>query len=144
MAFWDKWFKPSKEEQTKISLRAEIQKLINLCSSLTDDLDIKLNQIKDKTTQVSIKKVKNQVNGAKDHLEGADKSLSELNVQLTIEELKEADENVNSKNLSDNALNYLISSIKILPKQYLTDVNYLRTNLDKLIRRDLPSFKTAS
>ncbi|AJF62917.1 MAG: hypothetical protein QT11_C0001G0781 [archaeon GW2011_AR20] len=141
MAFWDKWFKPSEEEQNKIKLRAKIQGLIKICNSLIEDLHAKLNQNKDKATQASIKKVRSQIQESLGHLEGADKSLNELNVELTIEELEEADKDINSKNLSDSAIHYLVSQVKILSKKYLSDISYIRTNIDNLIRVDLPGFK---
>ena len=64
-------------------------------NSLIEDLHAKLNQNKDKATQASIKKVRSQIQESLGHLEGADKSLNELNIELTIEELEEADKDIN-------------------------------------------------
>ncbi|MEK6841513.1 MAG: hypothetical protein AABX45_02890 [Nanoarchaeota archaeon] len=145
MKFWENLLGKSKEEkqkeENKIRLRADIQKLIQFINSLIEDLKVKLGQSPDKSIHTSFKKVKYQLEEAKDHLEGADKSLQELNIELGIKELEEADEDINSKNLSDNAVNYLIE-VKKLSKNYLGNVNYLRTNIDKLIRTDLPHFKS--
>jgi hypothetical protein len=143
MAFWENIFGKSKEEkekeENKIKLRADIQKLIQFSDSLIRDLKTKLDQTPDKAVQTSLKKVKYQLEEVKGHFEGVDKSLQELNIKLAISELEEAEKEINSKNLSDNAVNYLIE-VKKISKDYLNNINYLRTNITRLIR-DLPSFK---
>ncbi len=106
------WFgKKSKEDKDKISARAEMQEAINDCQYLMNQLNKNLSNKKVKETRVQFDKILHNLQDADAFL----KEINESNKSIVIEELKEAQKNIDSKafnqNIKDLANQQIISNL---------------------------------
>jgi hypothetical protein len=145
MAFLDSFkslFVKSKEEKekeaNKIKLLANIKHMVEVADYFLEKLKNESKNILDEGLKLRTNKVIEKFENVKHHLDDAYSFLDALNIEFTLDELKEASRNINFDDLSSH-IDVLIKTRR-LQKTDNEKILFIRTNIAMIIK-NLPSFE---